>query len=52
MPDDRLRVSLNDCVRAMGALNAIAQADTFAGLSGIFVPTTSYEQIMAERNAS
>ena len=30
----------------------IAHADTFAGLSGIFVPTTSYEQIMAERNAS
>ena len=30
----------------------VAHADTFAGLSGVFVPTTSYEQIMAERNAS
>ena len=30
----------------------VSYADTFAGLSGIFVPTTSYEQIMTERNAS
>ena len=30
----------------------VAHADTFAGLSGIFIPTTSYEQIMTERNAS
>jgi hypothetical protein len=30
----------------------VAHADTFAGLSGVFVPTTSYEQIMTERNAS
>ena len=27
-------------------------ADTFVGLSGIFVPTTSYEQIMTERNTA
>ena len=30
----------------------VANANPFAGLSGVFVPTTSYEQIMAERNAS
>ena len=33
-------------------LTTVAQANTFAGLSGVFVPTTSYEEIMAERNAS
>ena len=31
---------------------SLVHADTFAGLSGVFVPTTSYEQIMIERNAS
>ena len=34
------------------SLVSVAHADTFAGLSGIFVPTTSYEQIMTARNAS
>ena len=31
---------------------SVVHADTFSGLSGVFVPTTSYEQIMTERNAS
>ncbi len=31
---------------------SVVHADTFVGLSGVFVPTTSYEQIMTERNAS
>ena len=31
---------------------ALAHGETFAGLSGVFVPTTSYEQIMTDRNAS
>ena len=30
----------------------LAHAETFSGLSGLFTPTTSYEEIMAERNAS
>lgn len=33
-------------------LGQLAHAETFSDLSGNFIPTTSYEHIMAERNAS
>lgn len=52
---------LNDCICKCARVTIVgllilsastAHASPFSGLSGNFIPTTSYEQIMAERNAS